>query len=91
MRWDATEGSNGGGWSTAWEAMSDMEKYDFNVEEMNQGAVLLAVDLARAFQKNAVGSRTGVDHARRHLATNSLGALCVRSASAQGALWRMRS
>ena len=45
----------------------------------------------RAFQKSALGSRTGVDHARRHPATNSLGALWVRLASAQGAFWRMRS
>ena len=91
VRWDATEGSSGGVESTAREAVSDMEKYDYNVEDVDQGTVTLAVDLARAFQKSAVESRTGVDHARRLPAANSLGALWVRSASAKGALWRMRS
>ena len=35
---------------TAWEAVLEMKKYNFNVDAMNQGAVTLVVDLAKAFE-----------------------------------------
>ena len=34
-----------------WEALLDMERYNCNVEEMDQGAVTLVVNLVRALEK----------------------------------------
>ena len=41
----------GGAERTAWEKLLDMEKYNYNEEEVDQGAVTLVVDLAKAFAK----------------------------------------
>ena len=51
MKRDATEGSNGGAEGTAWEALLDMETYNYDVEEMDHGAVTLVVGLDKAFQE----------------------------------------
>ena len=51
VKWDATEGSNGGAERTAWEASLEMAKYNYNVVNMDLGAVTLVVDLAKAFEK----------------------------------------
>ena len=48
---DATEGSNGGAVGSAWDALLDMDKYNYNVEELDQCAVTMVVDLAKAFEK----------------------------------------
>ena len=42
-------GRNGGVVRRAWETLLSMEKYSYNVEEMNRGTVALIGDLAKAF------------------------------------------
>ena len=37
--------------NTAWEALLAMEKYNYIMKEMDQGAVTLVVDLAKAFER----------------------------------------
>ena len=49
VKWCA--GGNGGAEKKACEALLYMEKHNYNVEEMDQGAVTLVVDLAKAFAK----------------------------------------
>ena len=46
-----TDGNNGGSGRTAWEGLLEMEKHNYNAEEMHGGAVTFAVDVAKAFQK----------------------------------------
>ena len=41
----------GGAERNAWEALLDMEKCNDNVEELDEGAVPLVVELAKAFEK----------------------------------------
>ena len=48
VKWDATEGSNGGAERTAW-CLLEMEKYNNNVEEMDRGAVTMVVGVATSF------------------------------------------
>ena len=48
MRWNATEGG-GEAEKTAWEALLKMEKLYETVEEIDQGAAVLVVDLAKTF------------------------------------------
>ena len=76
MRWDASEG-NRGGETTAWEALLDMEKYEYDVEEMYQGAVIFVVDFANSFGKVQQTFCLGVCNALWLPADNYFGNFCV--------------
>ena len=51
VQWDATDGRNGGAERTAWETMLEMERFDCGESEMIQGAIMLVLDLAKAFKR----------------------------------------
>ena len=57
---EATDGE-----TTAWGALLDMKNYCYNVEEMDEGAVALIVDLVQSFRTNAAESGVGVGDALR--------------------------
>ena len=63
-----------------------MEKYNYNVQEMDHRAVTLVVDLAKAFEKVQLKSGVGLDGALRLPSAHSASFLWVLSAPAQGAL-----
>ena len=51
VKWDDAEGSNGRAERIAWEALLQVETYNNNVEDIDQGAVTLVVDLAKALEE----------------------------------------
>ena len=48
--WDATDDRNGGAQQTVWEMLMDMERFDGKAKEGEQEAVVLVLDLAKAFE-----------------------------------------
>ena len=48
--WDATDGRNEGAQQTVWEILMPMEGFDGKAKEGEQGAVVLVLDLAKAFE-----------------------------------------
>ena len=65
-----------------WDALSEMEKFFHDVEDMDQGADTLVVDSAKAFEIGTAKSSMGLDNASRLTAESILG---VFSAPAKGA------
>ena len=58
MTGDATDGRNGGAQRTVWEVLMEMERFNGKAREEDQGALVLALDLAKAFERvslNVVG------------------------------------
>ena len=51
MDWDATDGRNGGSQRTVWEMFMEVERFNGEAKEENQGAVALVLDLAKAFER----------------------------------------
>ena len=49
--WDVTDRRNGGAERTGWETLLEVERFDFKAAEMNQGAITLVLDLAKAFER----------------------------------------
>ena len=59
VKWVATEG-------TLWEALLDTEKDSYSVEDLDEGVVILVVDLGKGCEKGA--TQSGVALGRRTLA-----------------------
>ena len=51
IKWDVTDGRNGGAERTVWEALLEMKSFNLHAGEKDQGAVALVLDLAKAFER----------------------------------------
>ena len=51
VEWDAAEGRNGGAQQTVWEILMDMERFNGKAKDEDQGALVLVLSLAKAFER----------------------------------------
>ena len=51
LEWDATNGRNRGAQRTVWEVFMEMDRYRERAGREDQGAVVLVLDLAKAFER----------------------------------------
>ena len=49
--WDATDGRNGGAEPTVRETLLDVDRFDYCAGGLDQGAITLVLDLAKAFER----------------------------------------
>ena len=54
VEWDATGGRNGGAQRSVWEILMEMERFNGRAKAEEQGAVALALSLAKAFERVSV-------------------------------------
>ena len=51
VEWDATDERNGGADRTVWETLLEMERFNYDTGERDQGAIALVLDMAKSFER----------------------------------------
>ena len=88
VEWDATQGKQWRSRKTVWEAWLDVDKYNYKVEEMDQGAVTLVLVSAEACAKGVAESGMGLRDALLTSHNGFSGYFAGTFSTSEGLSWR---